>query len=178
MQAPVFEMALCPGSDRVMNYYSSVVLFSKRAQYLLRNLNSESFGLYIELKKLTYLGRTCDPHRRAKEWRLQQGNALGVALRKLESLGFEYGKDYLTACRVWFRFKGAKNTPQRAWDLPESAFKILCARDPFILNNQNVEALCEKGSPPVTTNDVCRRWTYGKCTRVAHKMLKADVCGK
>lgn len=172
-------MALHPGSDRVMNYYSAVVLLSRRARYRLHHSRDwQDRSLLTDLKHSVYLGRTCDPHRRAREWRLQAGNSLGGSLRRLDKMGFVQGKDYLTAARVWFRFKGAKNTPQRAWDLPESAFKIMCARDPLMLIDQNVEALCDPNEPPVTTKDVCCRWSYRKCTLMAHAMLRVAVCGK
>lgn len=161
-----------------MNYYSTVVLLSRRAQYRLRHSRVRAErSLLSDLLGFVYLGRTCDPHQRAKQWRREQGNSLGASLRRLEALGYKQGKDYLTAARVWFRFKGAKNTPQSAWDLPESAFKILCARDPFKLHDQNVESLCDRASGlQVTTRDVCIRWSHKTCTKNAWKLIKKAMC--
>lgn len=171
-------MALYPGSDRVMNYYSSVVLLSKRVRYaLLHSRSRHHRNLLAKLGHLVYLGRTCDPHRRAREWRSHGGNSLGASLRELDAMGYLHGRDYITACRVWFRFKGAKNTPKRCWDLPESAFKLLCARDPFKLHDQRIESLSDDTAFPVTTNVVSARWTEQRLTRVAYRLLRTAVCG-
>ena len=49
-------------------------------------------------------------------------------------------------CRVWFCLIGPKNTREATWDAPESAFKMMVARDPNKPHTQSTEYTKNKGA--------------------------------